>query len=293
MLITKLGKSMMQKLKCENLTKLMTELTRRVRATKADLVRRTTLSSTTVSDSLNSLVRNGLVRTAGMMNSDGGRRATIYEINPEYGTFVGVDITNDSISFALTDAASNLISFEKVPVKADIPVITVLMDRLAGFKSPLAIGLGLDGEIDYRNQIVVSAPGLKWEMVHLKEIIERLTLSFVQVDHRSNGAALYEGVLGNASKLSSYACLFRDCPDKLSIVIDDFLLRGVGCFSGKGFGSALTAVLDSLSLEAFISDIQGIEWIKKITVETKPSRMAEGMAFAARSGWVKSIYFLL
>ena len=59
-------------------------------ATKQNLVQWTGLSNTTVSDTINAMLKTGFVRTAGMQRSIGGRRSVIYSINGEYGQFAGV-----------------------------------------------------------------------------------------------------------------------------------------------------------------------------------------------------------
>lgn len=283
---------MLQQMKCENLERLLTSLTCRRKATKAELVRSTALSTSTVSDALNSLVKKGLVITAGMMESDGGRRASIYEINPDYGTFIGVDITATSVRFAVTNACSDIISMEEVLIHEGVPVITVLLENLLHFDSPLAIGIGIDGAIDYREQIVIEAPSLKWEMVHLKEIVERQVLSFVQVDHRANGAALYEGMLGAAAGCSDYICVFAECPDKFAIVMDGNVVRGHYCLAGK-LSADPAVLLDTLSPQLFLNEGSNFDWPLCKNLELKTGRLAHGMAFAARLGWMKSIYFLL
>ena len=192
----------------------------------------------------------------------------------------------------ITLSYETIISMKEVLIHEGVPVITVLLENLLHFDSPLAIGIGIDGAIDYREQIVIEAPSLKWEMVHLKEIVERQVLSFVQVDHRVNGAALYEGMLGVAAGCSDYICAFAECPDKFAIVMDGNVVRGHHCLAGK-LSADPAAMLDTLSPQLFLNESCDFDWPLCKKLEPKPGRLAHGMAFAARLGWMKSIYFLL
>lgn len=73
-------------------------------ATKQNLVQWTGLSNTTVSDTINAMLKTGFVRTAGMQRSIGGRRSVIYSINGEYGQFAGVEVWGSGVRITLCDA---------------------------------------------------------------------------------------------------------------------------------------------------------------------------------------------
>jgi len=70
---------------------------------RADLARLSGLSKPTVSLALANVERSGLVRTAGQRTGVPGRSAVLYEIRPEAGYVLGLDIGHEYLRGALTD----------------------------------------------------------------------------------------------------------------------------------------------------------------------------------------------
>ena len=62
------------------------------------------------------LIDEGFMVDMGKSGTSGGRRPSIYGLNPEAGYFIGVDIRNSHATIAVTDFKGNLLSF-----KDDIP----------------------------------------------------------------------------------------------------------------------------------------------------------------------------
>src|SRR6266851_9403756 len=70
---------------------------------RADLARLSGLSKPTVSLALASVERSGLVRTAGQRTGVPGRSAVLYEIRPEAGYVLGLDIGHEYLRGAIAD----------------------------------------------------------------------------------------------------------------------------------------------------------------------------------------------
>ena len=62
------------------------------------------------------LIDEGFMVDMGKSGTSGGRRPSIYGLNPEAGYFIDVDIRNSHATIAVTDFKGNLLSF-----KDDIP----------------------------------------------------------------------------------------------------------------------------------------------------------------------------
>ena len=198
----------------------------RGRATKAELVADTGLSMSTVSSCINSLLKLTLLTTDGMEDSSGGRRSTIYSMKPDYGCFIGLDVYSDKIVAIAQDCQAQLLSQTVFPITAGEKTINVLSDALrqlfAENKNVLGIGIGLSGRINSQEQIIVSAPDVGWEFVHLREIVERQFMTFTYVDHRINGTAVHQGMVHQLHK-SNYLYLAEGVPfavkDRLPAVL--------------------------------------------------------------------------
>src|SRR5215468_3283439 len=75
---------------------------------RADLARLSGLSKPTVSLALANVERSGLVRTAGQRTGVPGRSAVLYEIRPEAGFVLGLDIGHHYLRGALADMTGSI-----------------------------------------------------------------------------------------------------------------------------------------------------------------------------------------
>src|SRR5215468_7163543 len=75
---------------------------------RADLARLSGLSKPTVSLALANVERSGLVRTAGQRTGVPGRSAVLYEIRPDAGYVLGLDIGHEYLRGAVTDLTGEI-----------------------------------------------------------------------------------------------------------------------------------------------------------------------------------------
>src|SRR5712671_1596439 len=85
---------------------------------RADLARVSGLSKPTVSLALANIERAGLVRLAGQRTGVPGRSALLYEIRPDAGLVLGLDIGHEYVRGALADLAGEIRVRESVRVRA-------------------------------------------------------------------------------------------------------------------------------------------------------------------------------
>ena len=79
----------------------------------ADLSKELDTSIPTTTKLVGELVEDGLLVDMGKVGTNGGRRPSIYGLNPSAGYFVGVDIRRKFISFAVTDFKGALQDFHE------------------------------------------------------------------------------------------------------------------------------------------------------------------------------------
>ena len=82
----------------------------------ADLSAKLNTSVPTVTKLLGELIDEGFIIDLGKQGTSGGRRPSIYGLNPEAGYFAGVDIGHHHIHMAVTDFKGNILRY-----KDDIP----------------------------------------------------------------------------------------------------------------------------------------------------------------------------
>ena len=292
---------MVEHLKSKNIADLLFCLFKSGSATKAELVRETSLGNTTVSDIINDLSRLALVKEVGKQSSEGGRRSSIYGINKDYGNFVGISLHEDRFEFALSDCHNCIVETWTVIHDRSQPAITTIMNKLKSillsYKNVLGVGVGLHGEIEYKSQVVISCEALRWKYVHLTEIIEREFQTFTYIDHSINAAALKERIFGNAKHYSDFIYYSSQIPDKLAIMLAGKVCRGKNNMAGLVNGSikdkinTISSLIQTMDVEKVF--VTGKEMKSQIKhgfsdvelVESKDYDLPHAMALAAEVMW--------
>ena len=82
----------------------------------ADLSKEINISIPTTTRLIEELMDEGFIMDMGKQDTNGGRRPSIYGLNPSAGYFVGTDIEKSSISIAITDFKGQIVAYN-----ADIP----------------------------------------------------------------------------------------------------------------------------------------------------------------------------
>jgi predicted NBD/HSP70 family sugar kinase len=103
---------------------------------RADLAKVTYLSKQTVSEVVDALEQQGLVRPVGRSSGNVGRTAVLYELSPEGGHVLGIDLGARRLTVALADIAGRVVAEVDEPTDSrggtwTIDQIARLSDRLA------------------------------------------------------------------------------------------------------------------------------------------------------------------
>ena len=80
----------------------------------ADLSKELNTSIPTITKLVGELIEDGFLEDLGKQGTNGGRRPSIYGLNPAAGYFVGVDIRRKFISYAVTDFKGTLLYFHEM-----------------------------------------------------------------------------------------------------------------------------------------------------------------------------------
>src|ERR1700761_2194784 len=97
---------------------LLSHIRRLGRCSRADLARLSGLSKPTVSLALASVERAGLVREAGQRTGVPGRAALLYEIRPDAGYVLGLDIGREYLRGAIADLSGQIVGRSTVRSRA-------------------------------------------------------------------------------------------------------------------------------------------------------------------------------
>lgn len=115
----------------------------------ADLSKELNTSIPTITKLVGELIDEGFIVDMGKQGTNGGRRPSIYGLNPSAGYFVGTEVTRDSISIAVTNFKGQLVDYhESIPF--------VLENSEASFRKLCNCVTGIIEKIDIRRDDVLA-----------------------------------------------------------------------------------------------------------------------------------------
>ena len=211
---------------------------------RADLARVSGLSKPTVSLALANLERAGLIRLAGQRTGLPGRTALLYEVRPEAGFVLGLDIGLRYLRGAVADLAGEVRARRSVPVHAKtvadrVAELVALADELcagAGITRAEIIQtvVGSPGVYDPQRNLMALTGGLPgWDR---PEALAGLRTAFgpaLSIENDVDAAALAERALGVGQEADNFAFVHVGSGVGMGLVLGGRLHRGVHGVAGE------------------------------------------------------------
>jgi len=231
-----------------NALRVLDYLFREGPARRVDVTRATALSRATVSKLIGELQAQGLVieqRAASGVAGRSGRPPTLLTLNPEIGTFGGVDFGHNSVRVAIADATGRLLAEDRLDLDVDNAAelaITAAVERLpalvtqAGFprKRLLGVGAAISAPVRRGGASVVAAgilPG--WSAVSpQRELARRLGVP-VHVGNDANLGALAEVRTGAAAGASDVVYVMLSSGVGGGLILNGSLFTGHSGMTGE------------------------------------------------------------
>jgi predicted NBD/HSP70 family sugar kinase len=211
---------------------------------RADLARVSGLSKPTVSLALANLERAGLIQLAGQRTGLPGRIALLYEVRPEAGFVLGLDIGLRYLRGAVADLAGEVRARRSMPVHA-----TTVADRVAelvALADELCAGAGITradiiqtvvgspGVYDPQRNLMALTGGLPgWDR---PEALAGLRTAFgpaLAIENDVDAAALAERALGVGQEADNFAFVHVGSGVGMGLVLGGRLHRGVHGVAGE------------------------------------------------------------
>ncbi|MGH3208934.1 MAG: ROK family protein [Trebonia sp.] len=211
---------------------------------RADLARVSGLSKPTVSLALANLERAGLIRLAGQRTGLPGRTALLYEVRPEAGFVLGLDIGLRYLRGAVADLAGEVRAKRSVPAHATtiddrVAELVALADELcaaAGITRAQIIQtvVGSPGVYDPQRNLMALTGGLPgWDR---PEALAGLRAAFgpaLAIENDVDAAALAERALGVGQEADNFAFVHVGSGVGMGLVLGGRLHRGVHGVAGE------------------------------------------------------------
>jgi predicted NBD/HSP70 family sugar kinase len=211
---------------------------------RADLARMSGLSKPTVSLALANVERSGLVRIAGQRTGVPGRSARLYEIWPDAGFALGLDIGLQYLRGALADLTGEIRA--RASARARASSVAGRVAQLSRLADELCADAGVNrGAI---TQTVIGSPGVYdprrnamaltgqlsgWSR---PAVLAGLRAEFGQnlvVENDVDAAALAEQAHGHGREFASFAFVWIGTGIGMGLVLDGRLHRGVHGVAGE------------------------------------------------------------
>jgi glucokinase-like ROK family protein len=199
------------------------------------------LSRSKLAVELTQLAELGLVESAGLAASRGGRRSGIVRLASSL-RFAGIDVGATSVDVAITDAECRVLAHASEP--ADVrqgpdAVLAVALDLLAKLRSDgLApelhgVGVGVPGPVSFRDGVPVAPPIMPgWDQYPVRSALSQHFGAPVLVDNDVNIMALGEMHAGLSRRVDDFLFVKIGTGVGCGIVVDGQVYRGVSGSAG-------------------------------------------------------------
>ena len=196
----------------------------------------------TVTKLISELIDDGFMVDLGKQGSAGGRRPSVYGLNPDAGYFVGVDIRNTHTGFAVTDFKGNVLNFQDdipfVMEKTEASVRTIatnvrkfFFDNHMDWERVLGLGISLAGRVNkhtgYSNNYSFDPD------VSIASILEEELEIPVVLENDSRAMTYGEFICGGVTKEKNVLCVNVSWGLGMGMVLDGRLFYGASGYSGE------------------------------------------------------------
>src|SRR5215467_1372207 len=211
---------------------------------RADLARLSGLSKPTVSLALATVEQAGLVQEAGQRIGRPGRSALLYEIKPEAGFVLGLDVGAQYVRGALTDLAGEVRARSSARSHASggrsrVEELVSLAGELcteAGLALPdiTQTVIGSPGIYDARRNAMALTGGLPgWDRPVVLTRLREVFGPILAVENDIDAAALAERAHGHGREVDSFAFVSVGTGIGMGLVIGGQLFRGAHGVAGE------------------------------------------------------------
>lgn len=203
---------------------------------KPELSRLSGLSRPTVDDIVNGFLNRGFVRQSGETQGRLGRKATLFELDPQVGLGLGFDLGGSKLSTALVNAAGQIL--DELTEPTAIPPGSKTIEQMIDNAKKLCSANGVS--LDAIKQVSVGTPGIlnadgqlllgenvnDLEGIHLQRVLGHLLAAPVEIDNDVNMAAIGEYYHGTAQGCENFALLQVGTGIGCGIFINGKLVKG-------------------------------------------------------------------
>src|SRR5512135_1196114 len=174
---------------------------------RAEIARITRLTRTTVSDVVDLLLAEGLVREVGIGESIGGKSPILLSLEKDSRYMISLNLAHDQFCGAVVNLRGEIKDMESAPVSGRdgeqaLALVYEIRDRLVErqWAPVVGIGVGTSGLVNTREGLVVNAVNVDWQNLPLARLLRDRYHMPVHIMNDSQAAAIGEYVYGGGYK---------------------------------------------------------------------------------------------
>jgi predicted NBD/HSP70 family sugar kinase len=223
---------------------LLDHIRQRGPCSRAELARVSGLSKPTVSLALENVERAGLVRIAGQRTGMPGRSARLYEIRPDAGLVLGLDLGHEYVRGAIADLSGEI--RVRSSVRAHATSVRGRVAELVGLADLLSADLGVPrsaitqtvigspGVYDSRRNAMKLTGGLRgWDRPAALAGLREAFGSSLVMENDVDAAAMAERALGHGREVDNFAFVHIGTGVGMGLMLGGQLLRGAHGVAGE------------------------------------------------------------
>ncbi len=210
--------------------------------TIAEWSRETGISIPTVTKMVAELIDEGFLEELGKTGTSGGRRPSIYGLNPTAGYFIGADITRHHVNIAASNFKGSVLEYrDNVPfvLESSEESITALCELLKKYtrkfgideEKVLAYGINLTGRVNHETGYSFSY--FLGEDKPLAATLEECLGTSVFIENDSRAMTYGEYICGGADKEKNFLFINVSWGLGMGMILDGKLSYGKSGFSGE------------------------------------------------------------
>lgn len=211
---------------------------------RAELARSSGLSKPTVALALANLEYDGLIKLAGRRTGSRGPAAALYEVRPDAGYVVGLDVGREFLRGALADITGTVLSRLSRPAGASnaaarVGELAALADELATMASVARadvsqVVIGSPGVYDpHRGALALAANVPGWESPKVLTRLRKALGTNTLIENDVDLAALAERDLGHGREAKTFCFVSIGTGVGMGLVVDGQLHRGAHGAAGE------------------------------------------------------------
>ncbi|WP_026688884.1 ROK family transcriptional regulator [Alteribacter aurantiacus] len=211
---------------------------------RAEIAKKASLTPPTVTNIVNELLNDELVKEGKMGASKGGRKPILLTINKESHFIFGVDVGAQEVRIALTNLSADVICLKrsKLPkgfTKEELMTMIkeniqhVLDEEPVPQSKILGIGIGMHGIVDHEKGIAVYAPNYGLSDIRMKEELEKEFPFTVKVENDARALALGELWFGHGQEKQNVVCVNVGIGVGAGIILGGRLYHGEHGIAGE------------------------------------------------------------